>query len=142
MLFYTGLSRFASDIEKEKISQIRHKHNILQTMYDMVDEAINILNGKRNLTDFGKMLNESWKLKRSLSDKVSSSKINDIYEKAMKHGAVGGKLLGAGGGGFILFYVESEKRERVLNSLKTLLHVPFKFDTTGSQLIYYSESKK
>ena len=140
MLFFTGFSRFASEIEEAKIKQISNKKNELSSLHNMVEEAINILNGEGDIFDFGKLLHESWKLKKSLSDKVSTSHIDDIYETGIKNGAIGGKLLGAGGGGFMLFFVKPEDRDKLRQALGHLLHVPFRFDTTGSQIIYYSES--
>lgn len=140
MLFFTGFSRLATEIEGEKIRQINKKKYELKTMYEMVDEAINILNGKGVLADFGRMLHESWELKKRLSDNVTTSRIDEIYMLALNNGAIGGKILGAGGGGFILFFVKPENRERLQKALDFLLHVPFRFDTTGSQLIFYSES--
>jgi D-glycero-alpha-D-manno-heptose-7-phosphate kinase len=105
-------------------------------MHEMVYEAIKVLNGN-DLLKFGRLLDESWKLKRTLSDKISSSHIDDLYSSAMKAGAVGGKLLGAGGGGFVLFFVEPARKEKVRQALKGLLEVPFKFENLGSQIIFY-----
>ncbi|MBI4652170.1 kinase [Candidatus Desantisbacteria bacterium] len=139
MLFFTGFTRFATDIEGEKINQIKKKEYEIKTMTEMVDEAINILNGESEITQFGKMLHESWKLKKSLSDKVTTSAIDKIYETGLKNGALGGKILGAGGGGFILFFVEPDNKEKLKKSLSPLLHVPFCFDSLGSQIIYYNE---
>jgi D-glycero-alpha-D-manno-heptose-7-phosphate kinase len=141
MLFFTGFSRFASDIEGDKIRQVTKKEYELKTMHEMVDNAINILNGDTDLADFGKMLHEGWKLKKCLSDKVSTSRIDNIYETAIRNGAIGGKILGAGGGGFILFFVKPDNKSRLKQALDNLLHVPFRFDTTGSQIIFYSESE-
>jgi len=140
MLFFTGFTRIASEVAKDKISQIPNKKKELNILHSMVNKAINILNGDRDLTEFGKLLDESWKIKKSLSSKVSNSNIDNIYESAIKAGATGGKILGAGSGGFILFFVEPEKRNRVKKALSPLLHVPFRFDKTGSQIIYYSQS--
>ena len=138
MLFFTGFSRTASEIAAEQIKNTPHKKKELTAMYQMVDEAISLLNTSRFL-EFGKMLNETWKLKRSLSSKISTSYIDDIYETAMKNGAAGGKLLGAGGGGFILFLVEPEKQASVKAALNNLLHVPFEFDEMGTQIIFYQQ---
>lgn len=140
MLFFSGFSRNASEIEKEKFKQISKIEKELKVMCSMVKEAINILNGTGNLVDFGKLLGESWKLKKSLSSNVSTDHIDDIYETATKNGAIGGKLLGAGGGGFILLFVMPDEKERLKKALSHLLHVPFKFDTCGSQVIYYGEN--
>ena len=96
--------------------------------------SINILvNENKDLDDFGSLLNETWKLKRSLSESVSNTEIDLIYENAMKSGAIGGKLLGAGGGGFILFYAKKHNHQAIINSLKGLIYVPFKFENNGSE---------
>lgn len=140
MLFFTGFSRYSSEIEEDKIKRLNKKKKELKNLHSFVDEAIDILNQDGDITCFGKLLHESWKLKKRLSDKVSNSHIDGIYNTAMKNGAIGGKILGAGGGGFILFFVKPGERERLKNALNSLLYVPFNFDTLGSQIIYYSES--
>jgi len=136
MLFFTGLSRTASEIACEQIKNIPNRRGQLKLMYGMVDEAINILNGN-NIKNFGKALHESWKIKKRLSHKISTSCIDDIYNTAINSGAIGGKLLGAGGGGFMLFFVEPEKQERLKVKLEKLLYVPFRFEDMGSQVIFY-----
>lgn len=139
MLFFTGFSRFAVEIEKAKLQNLNKKKQELRAMHRMVESAIDILNeGVSGYDDFGRLLHENWSLKKSLSDKVSTSQIDDIYVQAMTAGALGGKILGAGGGGFILFYVAPEKQEQLKSALSPLLHVPFRFDTLGSQVIYYA----
>lgn len=140
MLFFTGFSRLASEIEEDKIKQISNKKRELSTLQSMVEEAINLINGEGDVVDFGRLLHEGWRLKKSLSGKVSTSHIDNIYEIGIKNGAIGGKLLGAGGGGFILFFVKPNDQNKLRQALGHLLHVPFRFDTTGSQIIYYSES--
>ncbi|MCK4809557.1 MAG: kinase [Candidatus Omnitrophica bacterium] len=140
MLYFTGFTRIASNIAKHKISQIPKKGVELRSLHGMVDEAINILNGDSDICEFGKLLHESWKFKKGLSKKVSNSNIDEIYEKARKAGVIGGKILGAGGGGFILFFVKPERRKEIRKALRHLLYVPLRFDKTGSQIIYYSES--
>ena len=105
-------------------------------MYQMALEARKILNGKK-IEPFGKLLNESWKVKRSLSDKISTPSIDDIYLAAMRAGALGGKLLGAGGGGFVLLFVEPKKQRKVREKFKKLLEIPFKFENLGTQIIFY-----
>lgn len=137
VLFYSGLSRTASEIAGEQIKNIPRKKKELKTMYQMVDEAINILNGNDDLTAFGKLLDESWKLKRNLSDKISTSYIDNIYNVAINSGAIGGKLLGAGGGGFVLFFVDPKNQSKLKAKLKSLLYVPFRFENLGSQIIFY-----
>lgn len=139
MLFFTGLSRTASEIAGEQIKKTPDKKTELNKMREMVEEAISILNGSdTDITDFGRLLHESWMIKRSLTDKISTPQINNIYETAINTGALGGKLLGAGGGGFILFFVEPEFQQKVKEELKNLLYVPFKFENLGSQIIYYA----
>lgn len=139
MLFFTGFSRSASKIEEEKIKRINKRKNELRVLQNMVDEAVKILNG-RNFMDFGKLMHESWMLKKRLASNVSNNFIDHIYEIAIKNGAIGGKILGAGGGGFILFFVRPEDRKSLKEALGFLLHVPFRFESSGSQIIYYSES--
>ncbi len=141
MLFFTGFARYASEIEGEKMKQLHKNKNNLMLMQTMVGEAVKILTETGDITNFGRLLHEGWKCKKSLSNRVSNSHIDDIYEAAMKNGALGGKILGAGGGGFILFFVRPEDRDRLRRALGSLLHVPFRFDTLGSQIIYYSGSQ-
>jgi D-glycero-alpha-D-manno-heptose-7-phosphate kinase len=139
MLFFTGLTRYATDIEDDKIKNISGKKTQMNRLAKMVDSAIDILNSDGDFDDFGRMLHESWLIKKSLSAQVSTSNIDTIYDMAIKSGALGGKLLGAGGGGFILFYVKPERRDKVKQKLAHLLNVPFRFDSLGSQIIYYRE---
>jgi D-glycero-alpha-D-manno-heptose-7-phosphate kinase len=138
VLFYTGISRVASDVAAEQIKKTPDLHRELQTMKEMVDAAEKILSGRKDsLDDFGKLLHEAWMLKRSLTSKITNDTIDQIYETARKHGALGGKLLGAGSGGFMLFYIRPGKKKDLLTALKDLLHVPFCFDFQGSRIIYY-----
>ena len=138
MLFYSGISRFSSDISKSQVSNIKNCTPQMQDLFDMVDEGSSILkNPNISLDEFGKLLHESWQVKRSLSDKVSNSLINEIYEVARSSGALGGKVLGAGGGGFILLFVKPKDQEVVKVKLKNLVHVPFKFENTGSKVVLY-----
>lgn len=138
MLFFTGFSRTASEIAGEQIKKTPDRTEELNRMLEMVDDAIDILNRSgSDITDFGRLLHESWMIKRSLTDKITTSQIDKIYESALQAGALGGKLLGAGGGGFILFFVEPELQNKVKEKLKNLLYVPIRFDTLGSQIIYY-----
>ncbi len=137
LLYFTGFSRFASDIAKEQIERTKDKKVELSNMLQMVHEAVSILTSKEDLVQFGKLLDESWKIKRSLSSKISSPVIDEIYEVAQGAGAIGGKLLGAGGGGFMLFFAKPEDHHKIKEALKKLLHVPFRFENTGSQIIVY-----
>jgi len=136
MLFFTGFSRLASEVAAHQVSNIPNKIKELTTMHQLTQEALNVLNSN-DLMRFGRMLDESWTLKRSLSDKITTSHIDALYDTAIKAGALGGKLLGAGGGGFILFFVEPHKQAKVRASLKDLLEVPFKFEHLGSKIIFY-----
>jgi len=139
LLFFTGFSRTASEIASEQIKKTPEKKKELKRMAEMVDEAIDILNeNDSDLTDFGKLLHENWMIKRRLTNKITTPAIDKIYDIAIKAGSLGGKLLGAGGGGFILFFVEPEKQPRVKEKLKNLLYVPFRFENLGSQIIYYT----
>lgn len=136
MLFFTGFSRSASEIAESQIKNMPKKKAELSRMYEMVQEAVELLNSK-DLLKFGRLLDESWKIKRTLSDKISSSYIDDLYTAAISAGALGGKLLGAGGGGFVLLFVEPSKKDRIRKALKSLLEVPMKFENLGSQIIFY-----
>lgn len=138
MLFFTGFSRFSSDIQVEAEKSLKSKEAQLLEMLQLVDEAEQVLTSKTDLTEFGKLLDYTWKLKRGITSKVSTDSIDAIYNKAIKAGATGGKLLGAGGGGFLLFYVETEKQKNVLEALNNLLYVPFEFETAGTQVIHYT----
>jgi len=138
LLFYTGISRFASEVASEQIKITPEKYKELHIMHDMVEEGLKTLNGEKvNIDEFGKLLNESWKLKRSLTTKISNNEIDEIYASALQTGATGGKLLGAGGGGFILIIANPDLHERIRKKLKHLMYVPFKFDNTGSSIIFY-----
>ena len=137
MLFYAGFSRTASEVAAEQIKQTPNRKQELTEMQHMVDEAVNILNGSGDIDEFGKLLHENWKLKRSLTDKVSTPYIDYVFETATKAGATGGKLLGAGGTGFILFFVKPELQPKVKESLNGMLNVPFRFESAGSQIIFY-----
>lgn len=138
LLFFTDFSRKASEIEAQKLKNFKDRNNELEAMAAMVPEGVNILKGRDNLDDFGKLLHEGWKLKRSLSPVVSTNKIDSIYETGIKAGAIGGKLLGAGGGGFMLFFAPPERHKKIKEKLKGFLHVPFKVEHLGSQIIYYA----
>src|SRR3990167_515120 len=129
MLFFTGISRIASEVAKDQIENIENNEPNLHAMKNLVDDALNLLTSDRDINLFGEMLNDTWKLKRSLSDKISNPEIDSMYDKAIASGAIGGKLLGAGGGGFMLFFVPKEHQENVKAVLGGYLHIPFKFDS-------------
>ena len=137
LLIYTGLSRHASEIAAEQVSNVGTKTAELRAIRSMVDEAQKILAGHGPLKEFGELLHESWLLKRTLSSKIAPSFVNDLYEAARNAGAAGGKLLGAGGGGFMLLFVEPARREAVIKALDKLLAVPFQFERAGTHLLLY-----
>lgn len=137
LLFYTGISRISSEIAKEQTDNIRNNQKNLSTMKCLVDEAYNILTTDQNIQGFGQLLAENWRLKRSLSERISSNIVDDMYEAALKAGALGGKLLGAGGGGFMLIFAEPHHHDNVKEALKQYLNVPFRFDFGGSEIIVY-----
>lgn len=139
VLIFSGFQRFAADVEKEKIKNIGSKGAILHKISEITEDALNILTGRGNILAFGELLGEAWNLKKSLSKGVSTTLIDQIYEMALRAGAIGGKLLGAGGGGFLLFFCEPQKQPGLLEALKDYLHVPFQFEEHGSAVIYYRE---
>lgn len=138
MLIFTGFSRYASEIAAEQIKNTPKNKKELRIMLRMVDQVTEFLNSDSDIIEFGNFLHESWQLKKKLSKMISNSAIDQIYEKVLKNGAIGGKLLGAGGGGFMLLFVPQDKRQRVKNALKDLLEVSFSFENNGSQIIYYA----
>ncbi len=138
MMFFTGFSRFSSDIQTSTQAVLKDKTAQLLEMYSLVDTAQGILTDKNSdLNDFGRLLDHTWKLKRGITTRISTNSLDEIYEKAMSAGALGGKLLGAGGGGFFVFYVEPEKRKSVMQALDKLLYIPFKFEGSGTRVIYF-----
>ncbi|PIU03189.1 kinase [Candidatus Shapirobacteria bacterium CG08_land_8_20_14_0_20_39_18] len=140
LLFFTGISRTASNIAKKQVENTPKKRGELCEMKNMVDEGVKILIEGKNIEEFGTLLDEAWKLKRSLSEKISTPEIDNIYETACREGALGGKILGAGGGGFVLFFAKPEDQPNIKEKLKKLLHVPFKFENSGSTIIFNSSS--
>lgn len=137
LLFFTGLSRAASDILDEQMAKTALNIPNLNRMKEMVDEAHEILISDTNLNQFGELLNSTWALKKSLSSKVTNPTIDKMYDKAIHAGALGGKLLGAGSGGFMIFYVEKKYQENVKSALSDYLHIPFCFDFDGSKIVVY-----
>ncbi|HTW23729.1 MAG TPA: hypothetical protein VMD78_09020 [Candidatus Baltobacteraceae bacterium] len=137
-LYFTGFSRIASEIAQEQVRLTPQREKELRTILQMVDEGESIvMDPKRTLSDFGKLLHEGWRIKRSLTQNITNSSIDEIYDAGLSAGALGGKLLGAGGGGFMLFFVPPEKREALRARLKKLLCVPFGFSTRGSEIVVY-----
>ena len=138
MLFFTGFSRIASEVAKSKIDNLKHRVMELKYMQQMVNEALVILgNPDESIDNFGRLLAESWKYKRTLSDRVSTPEIDHLYDTACRAGAIGGKLLGAGGGGFLLLFVKPELQAKVKASLGALVHVPFRFESSGTRVVLY-----
>lgn len=137
MLFFTGFSRMSSEIADKQKKNTKNKLKELNEMKALVDDAEKVLTSKCDLNEFGRLLDYSWKLKRGITDEISTSAIDQIYEKALNAGAVGGKLLGAGGGGFLLFYVEKDKQPKVKEALEDFLYVPFEFEDAGTRIMYY-----
>lgn len=142
MMFFTGFTRFSSDVQKANQSTPETraaKIERLKKMLDLVDDAQKVLQDKdSDLDDFGRLLDTTWRLKRQTGSAVSTSGIDALYEKGIKAGALGGKLLGAGGGGFLVFYVQKEKQAVVHEAMKDLLYIPFKFENEGTKVIYYN----
>ena len=135
MLFFTGISRNSFEIQKSTHSNIYVNINRLIEMNKLVDTAYEYLE-RGELDDFGKLLDYTWQLKRGLNSNISNNFIDEIYNEAKSVGALGGKLLGAGGGGFMLFYIRKEYQDRLRGRLKKLLEIPFKFDEEGTKIIY------
>lgn len=136
MLFFTGTQRISHKVSEIQQQNIGVNVSTIKEMCSLADEAIKVLKSDGSLSDFGRLLDESWKMKKTLADRVSNLSIDEIYEKAVDAGALGGKLSGAGEGGFMFFYVEKEKQESVKQALKDLIYVPFKFEKFGSKVIY------
>jgi D-glycero-alpha-D-manno-heptose-7-phosphate kinase len=142
LLVFTGLSRNASDIAKAQLDNIDRKADLLHRLRSFVDEGIGILQTPRSpLSDFGKLLHESWQVKRTLSDQVTNPKVDETYQAALQAGAIGGKLLGAGAGGFMLLFVPPAARAKVSRRLEKLIQVPFRFEANGSQIIVYHQDE-
>jgi D-glycero-alpha-D-manno-heptose-7-phosphate kinase len=138
MLCFTGFSRFASDIAKSQLANMAAKEKQLMRMQQMVEEGLEIFaNSSVPISAFGKLLHEAWQAKRSLSNMVTTPEIDGIYEAARDAGAIGGKLLGAGGGGFMLLFARPEYHAAIRERLKTLIHVPFEFEESGSRVVLY-----
>jgi len=138
MLFFTGISRYSADVAESQVQNLKKREKELLKMRGMVDEAIRMLSSNNGfLKDFGNMLHETWQYKKQLSDKVTTSLIDETYQAARDAGAMGGKILGAGGGGFILFFVKPENQQAVKKALSKLIHVPFNFENTGSRIVLY-----
>ena len=137
MLFYTGIKRTASDVAASYVAAMEARAAQLHAMSRLVEQSIAVLNSGTDIRSFGELLHEAWVAKRSLSEKVSNSKVDELYDAARSSGAIGGKLLGAGGGGFLLFFVPPDRQDEVKAKLARLIQVPFEFEFSGSQIIFF-----
>ena len=139
MMFFTGFTRFSSDMQKANAKGYHDKTKQLLEMLDLVDQAQKILTDKNaDLDDFGRMLDHTWKLKRQTGGAITTNSIDKLYQRGIDAGALGGKLLGAGGGGFLVFYVQPKKKKAVKEAMKDLLYVPFHFEDGGTRVIHYT----
>jgi D-glycero-alpha-D-manno-heptose-7-phosphate kinase len=139
MMFFTGFTRFSSEVQKANAYDKIDKKAQLKEMYSLVDDAERVLTNKyADLDDFGRLLDYTWKLKRQTGAAVSTDNIDGLYEKGLAAGALGGKLLGAGGGGFLVFYVQPEYRKAVKEAMRDLLYVTFEFENGGTRVIHYT----
>ena len=139
MMFYTGSSRLGQEVTRSVVGNLDQQRERLRAMRRQVDQAVSILASDGDLDDFGRLLHEGWLLKREMSEKVSNSKIDGLYQRGLDAGALGGKLLGAGHSGFMLFYVPLERRASVIEAMSGQLHVPFAFENDGCSLVYYKD---
>ncbi len=137
MLFYTGIKRTAANVASSYVEGIEARLPQLKKMAELLAQSVQILNSDGDLSEWGALLHESWEAKRSLSDKVSNSQVDACYNSARAVGAIGGKLLGAGGGGFLLLFVPPERQSEVRQKLNRLIYVPFEFEFSGSQIIFF-----
>ena len=139
MMFFTGFTRFSSELQKINNITSSDKRDQLKEMFNLVDEAEKILTDKqRSLDEFGYLLDHTWKLKRQTGSQISTNSIDTLYNRGIEAGALGGKLLGAGGGGFLVFYVQPDKQEAMNESRKELMLIPFEFENGGTRVIHYS----
>jgi D-glycero-alpha-D-manno-heptose-7-phosphate kinase len=141
MLFYTGIKRTASNVAQSYVNDLEAKRRQLRIMKDLVEESRSILNGNQDICAFGELMHEAWQAKRSLSSSVSNGHVDELFTKAMTAGAIGGKITGAGGGGFMLLFVPPDRHRQVREALDSLIHVPFRFDFGGSQIIYFQHEE-
>ena len=139
MMFFTGFTRFSSDVQEANFAGKKDKTAQLKEMLSLVDEAERVLTDKEtSLDEFGRLMDHTWKLKRQTGAAVSTDSIDGLYAKGMAAGALGGKLLGAGGGGFLVFYVEPDKQEAVRKAMQKLMYIPFEFENGGTRVIHYT----
>lgn len=139
MLFFTGISRYSAEVQKDTMSKLNDKTEQLKEMLSLVNDAQGILQDKHSdLVEFGRLLDYSWQLKKKTGDKISNNGIDALYKRGIDAGAIGGKLLGAGGGGFLLFYCDIDKQDYVRKALDELMYIPFEFETEGTSVIHYN----
>ena len=139
MMFFTGFTRFSSDVQKAIAAEKKDKTKQLKEMLALVDDAEHILTDESSdLDDFGRMLDHTWRLKRQTGSSISTNSIDELYAKGLAAGALGGKLLGAGGGGFLVFYVRPDYQEAVRQAMSNLMYIPFEFENDGTRIIYYA----
>lgn len=139
LMFFTGFTRFSSEVQKANALSKTDKTEQLKEMLSLVDVAEKVLTDKyTDLDEFGRLLDHTWKLKRQTGSAVSTDSIDELYAKGIEAGALGGKLLGAGGGGFLVFYVQSERQDSVRWAMRDLMHIPFEFEEGGTRVIHYS----
>ena len=137
MLFYTGIKRTASGVASSYVEDIEDRRRSMRILQDLVEEGLAVLSAGNDLRHFGELLHEAWLVKRDWSGKVSNDRVDAIYGDALAAGAIGGKLLGAGGGGFMLLFVPPDRHEQVQRKFDRLIHVPFKFESQGSQIVLF-----
>ncbi len=137
MLYYTGIKRTASGVASTYVGEIEDRRRQMRVLRDLVEEGLAVLAADTDLRLFGELLHEAWLVKRNLSGQVTNECVDGIYRDAMDAGAIGGKLLGAGGGGFMMLFVPPDRQENVKQKLDRLIHVPFKFESLGSQIVFF-----
>jgi len=140
LLFFTGISRFSSEISKSQVENISQNKLQLREISDLTNQALKTLMSNDNIEDFGRLLNESWNIKKTLSKNITNNTIDQAYKEAMKAGALGGKILGAGGGGFMLIFAAPENHFKIKEALSSFTHVPFEFETEGTKVVLHQES--
>lgn len=142
LMFFTGFTRFSSDVQKVNRLDDKSKLAQLREIHSLVDEAEKVLTDRNaDLDEFGRLLDHTWQLKRQTGAAVTTDSIDGLYRKGIRADALGGKLLGAGGGGFLIFYVQPEYRDSVMNAMSDLLNIPFRFENGGTRVIHYSPER-
>jgi D-glycero-alpha-D-manno-heptose-7-phosphate kinase len=142
MLFYTGIKRTASDVAQSYVKDIDSRRELLEQIQKMADEGISILQSNSSIYEFGILLHKAWMLKKSLGADISNGYVDELYQRACKAGAIGGKITGAGGGGFLLLFVPPLAQRKVREALSEKIHVPFRFESSGSQIIFYEPERE